>query len=123
MPDGYPATTNPDRKLLIGYAGNSDRYENWISNPQPLQDSQQPFNNTAPLNTYPADPTKRDVVGNFFITGQVPGSSAVHTASDIPLSAYGRGAAAFSGSYDNTSVFFKMASGVLVGTSTTIAER
>ena len=123
MPDGFPATTNPDRKLLIGYAANSDRYENWISNPLPLQDSQQPFNGTAPLNTYPADPTKRDVVGNYFIAGQVPGSSAVHTASDIPLSAYGRGAAAFTGAYDNTSVFFKMASGVLVGTSTTIAER
>ncbi|MEI8088694.1 MAG: alkaline phosphatase [Opitutaceae bacterium] len=123
MPDGYPATTNPDRKLLIGYAANSDRYENWISNPQPLQDSQQPFNGTAPLNTYPADPTKRDVVGNYFIAGQVPGSSAVHTASDIPLSAYGRGAAAFTGAYDNTTVFFKMASSVLVGTSTTIAER
>ena len=123
MPDGYPATTNPDRKLLIGYAANSDRYENWISNPQPLQDSQQPFNGTSPLNTYPADPTKRDVVGNYFIAGQVPGSSAVHTASDIPLSAYGRGAAAFTGAYDNTSVFFKMASGVLVGTSTSIAER
>ncbi|NBQ58844.1 MAG: alkaline phosphatase [Opitutaceae bacterium] len=123
MPDGFPATTNPDRKLLIGYAANSDRYENWISNPQPLQDSQQPFSGTAPLNTYPADPTKRDVVGNYFIAGQVPGSSAVHTASDIPLSAYGRGAAAFTGAYDNTSVFFKMASGVLVGTSTTIAER
>jgi alkaline phosphatase len=123
MPDGYPATTNPDRKLLIGYAANSDRYENWISNPQPLQDSQQPFVGTAPLNTYPADPTKRDVVGNYFIAGQVPGSSAVHTASDIPLSAYGRGAAAFTGAYDNTTVFFKMASGILVGTSTTIAER
>ena len=123
MPDGYPATTNPDRKLLIGYAANSDRYENWISNPQPLQDSQQPFNGTAPLNSYPADPTKRDVVGNYFIAGQVPGSSAVHTASDIPLSAYGRGAAAFTGAYDNTTVFFKMASGVLVGTSTTVAER
>jgi len=121
--DGYPSTTNPDRKLLIGYAANSDRYENWFGNTKPLQDSQQPFVGTAPLNTYPADPTKQDVVGNYYIAGQVPGSSAVHTASDIPLSAYGRGAAAFTGAYDNTSVFFKMASGVIVGTSTTIAER
>jgi alkaline phosphatase len=121
--DGFPATTNPDRKLLIGYAANSDRYENWFSNAQPLQDTQQPFNGTAPLNTYPADPTKRDVDGGFFIAGQVPGSSAVHTASDIPLSAYGRGAAAFTGAYDNTDVFFKMMAGVLVGTSTTVSER
>jgi alkaline phosphatase len=123
LADGFPATTNPDRKLLIGYAADSDRYENWFSNSQPLQDSQQPFVGTAPLNTYPADPTKRDVTGGFFIAGQVPGSSAVHTASDIPLSAYGRGAAAFTGAYDNTDVFFKMASGLLVGTSTTVSER
>ena len=109
--------------MLVGYAANSDRYEDWISNAQPLRDSQQPFNGTAPLNTYPADPTKRDVTGGYFIAGQVPGSSAAHTASDIPLYAYGRGAVAFTGSYDNTDVFFKMMSGVLVGTSTTLSER
>jgi alkaline phosphatase len=123
LADGYPATTNPDRKMLIGYAGNSDRYEDWFSNARPLRDSQQPFNGTAPLNTYPSDPTQRDVAGGFFVTGQVPGSSAVHTASDIPLYAYGRGAVAFTGSYDNTDVFFKMMSGVLVGTTTTLSER
>ncbi len=123
LADGYPESTNPNRKMLIGYAANSDRYEDWISNPQPLRDSQQPFNGTAPLNTYPADPTKRDVTGGYFIAGQVPGSSAAHTASDIPLYAYGRGAVAFTGSYDNTDVFFKMMSGVLVGTSTTLSER
>ena len=123
LADGYPESTNPNRKMLVGYAANSDRYEDWISNPQPLRDSQQPFNGTAPLNTYPADPTKRDVTGGYFIAGQVPGSSAAHTASDIPLYAYGRGAVAFTGSYDNTDVFFKMMSGVLVGTSTTLSER
>jgi acyl-CoA reductase-like NAD-dependent aldehyde dehydrogenase len=32
-------------------------------------------------------------------------------------------AVAFTGSYDNTDVFFKMMSGVLVGTSTTLSER
>ena len=123
LADGYPATTNPNNKMLIGYAANSDRYEDWFSNPLPLRDSQQPFNGTAPLNTSPADPTKRDVTGGYFIAGQVPGSSAAHTASDIPLYAYGRGAVAFTGSYDNTDVFFKMMSGVLVGTSTTLSER
>lgn len=121
--DGYPSTTNPDRKLLIGYAANSDRYEDWFSNARPLRDSQQPFNSAAPLNTYPNDPTQRDTVGGYFIAGQVPGSSAVHTASDIPLSAYGRGAVAFTGAMDNTDVFFKMMRGVLVGTTTTLSER
>jgi len=123
QPDGYPATTNPDRKMLIGYAAGSDRYEDWQSNPRPIQDTQQPFNSTAPLNSYPADPTKRKTAGGFFIAGQVPGTSAVHTASDIPLSAYGRGAALFTGTMDNTDVFFRTMKAVLVGADTTIAER
>ena len=123
LPDGYPASTNPDRKLLIGYAANSDRYEDWQSNPRPIQDTQQPFNNVAPQNTYPADPTKRKVAGGYFIAGQVPGTTAVHTASDIPLSAYGRGAALFSGAMDNTDVFFKLMKTAIVGADNTIAER
>jgi alkaline phosphatase len=123
LPDGYPSTTNPDRKLLIGYAANADRNEDWLSNSRPLQDTQQPFNNTAPLNAYPADPTKRKVAGAYFIAGQVPGTSAVHTASDIPLSAYGRGAAQFTGAMDNTEVFFKVVRAVVTGADTTVAER
>ena len=39
----------------------------------------------------------------------------VHTASDIPLSAAGRGAAAFTGVQDNTEVFFKAMQAVLGG--------
>jgi len=39
----------------------------------------------------------------------VPGDQAVHTASDIPLSAMGRGAHLFSGVMDNTDIFFKIA--------------
>ncbi|HUR60151.1 MAG TPA: alkaline phosphatase, partial [Opitutaceae bacterium] len=66
-PDGYPATTNPNRKLLVGYAANADRYEDWQSNPRPLRDSAHPFSNTAPLNTYPATPADRDVAGGYFI--------------------------------------------------------
>lgn len=104
--DGYPASTDVDFKMLIGYAGNSDRYEDWLTNPRPLRDSQQPFNGSAPLNTYPNGPINRDTAGNFLVTGQVPGSSAVHTGSDIPLTASGRGASLFKGVIDNTDVFF-----------------
>jgi alkaline phosphatase len=106
--DGYPVTTDVDYRMLIGYAGNADRYEDWMTNPQPLRDSQQPFNGLAPLNTYPSGPLNRDTAGNFLVTGQVPGSSAVHTASDIPVSAYGFGAELFTGVMDNTDVFFKL---------------
>ena len=105
-PDGYPATTDPDRKMLIGYAANADRYENWQTNTQPLRDSQQPFNGVPPLNTYPTGPLNQDVAGNFLVTGQIADATAAHTASDIPLSAYGAGADGFNGVMDNTDVFF-----------------
>jgi len=39
----------------------------------------------------------------------------VHTATDTPLSAMGRGAALFTGTYDNTDVFFKIGQAVLGG--------
>jgi alkaline phosphatase len=115
LTDGYPETTDVDRRMLIGYAGNSDRNEDWRTNARPLRDSQQPLNGQAPLNTYPADPLARDAGGGFRITGQVPGSSAVHTASDIPLSAMGAGAGLFTGSMDNTDVFFRAMQAVLNG--------
>ena len=122
-PDGYPTTTDPDNKMLIGYAANADRYEDWLTNPQPLQDSQQPFGKVAPLSTYPAGPLNRDTNGLFLVTGQVPsataGSQAVHTASDIPLYAEGRGANLFRGSIDNTDVFFKVMQAVLGGAPST----
>jgi alkaline phosphatase len=106
--DGYPTTTDVDYKMLIGYAGNADRYEDWLINAKPLRDSQQPFNSTAPLNTYPSRAVNRDVAGGFMVTGQVPGSSAVHSAADVPVSAYGPGHILFTGVYDNTEVFFKV---------------
>ncbi|MEY2890415.1 MAG: Alkaline phosphatase [Pseudomonadota bacterium] len=108
-PDGYPVSTDVDFKMLIGYGANADRYETWLSNATPTQDSQQPFVGAAPLSKMPANPNVRNATTGFLITGQVPGDSAVHTATDVPLSAYGRGAAAFTGVMDNTDVFFKLA--------------
>lgn len=108
--DGYPETTDIDHRLLVGYGANADRYEDWRTNPTPQKDSQQPFVKQAPLNAYPANPSERDsALGNYLVTGQVPGDSAVHTATDIPLSAFGPGAWSFTGVQDNTDVFFKLA--------------
>jgi alkaline phosphatase len=107
--DGYPVSTDVDFKMLIGYGANADRYETWLANATPTQDPQQPFVGTAPLNGYPATPNVRNASTGFLVTGQVPGDSAVHTATDVPLSAYGRGASAFTGVMDNTDVFFKLA--------------
>jgi alkaline phosphatase len=113
--DGYPETTDIDHRLLVGYGANSDRYEDWRTNARPLQDSQQPFVKTAPLSAYPAGPMNRDSEGKLLLTGQVPGDSAVHTATDIPLSAFGPGAWAFTGVLDNTDVFFKLAQAAIKG--------
>lgn len=57
----------------------------------------------------------RNAANGFFVTGQVPGDQAVHTATDIPLSALGRGASLFSGVMDNTDVFFKIAQAATKG--------
>lgn len=113
--DGYPVSTDIDGKILIGYGANADRFETWLTSTQPTQDSQQPFIKAAPLNSHPANPSKRNEGQGFLITGQVPGDQAVHTATDIPLSAYGRGAAQFTGVFDNTDVFFKMGQAALGG--------
>jgi alkaline phosphatase len=106
--DGYPATTDIDRRMLIGYACNADRYEDWITNLLPLQNASHGIATTPPLPGYPQNPLQRDVAGNFLVTGQIADQIATHTASDIVLSAYGRNAALFTGAMDNTDVFFRV---------------
>jgi len=124
--DGYPATTDIDYKMLIGYGANADRYEDWRTNAQPAHDTQQPLDGVAPLSGHPAINTNdgqvaslgrplRDQAGGYLITGQLTGTTAAHTASDIPLSAYGRGASLFGGVIDNTDVFFSLVQAAVGG--------
>ena len=113
--DGYPETTDIDFRLLVGYGANADRFEDWRTNDKPIQDVQQPLVKKEPLSAYPADPMARDANGKYMVTGQVSGTSAVHTGTDIPLSAFGPGAWAFTGVMDNTDVFFKLAQAALKG--------
>ncbi|MEC5217950.1 alkaline phosphatase [Actimicrobium sp. GrIS 1.19] len=124
LPDGYPQTTDVPGKMLIGYAGNADRFETWKASAQPAQDSQQSFIGQAPLSTYPvttfaangsALANTRNASTGYLVTGQVPGDQGVHTATDIPLSAFGRGSILFSGVMDNTDVFFKIGQAVFGG--------
>jgi len=116
--DGFPEATDIDFRLLVGYGANADRYEDWRSNATPLRDPQQPFVKKEPLKWYAANPSERDdALGEYLVTGQVPGESAVHTATDIPLSAFGPGALAFTGVIDNTDVFFRLAQAAVKGTT------
>ena len=57
----------------------------------------------------------RDQAGGYLITGQLTGTVAAHTASDIPLSAFGRGAGLFGGTIDNTDVFFSLVQATVGG--------
>jgi alkaline phosphatase len=109
--DGYPQTTHVDYKMLIGYGGNADRYETWMASEFPTADSQQPF----PVVESPANPGVRNEGIGYLVSGQVPGTQAVHTATDIPLSAHGRGASLFNGVFDNTDVFFKFGQAAIGG--------
>ena len=111
-PDGYPVSTDIDRKMLLGFAANADRHEDWLTNPLPLPDASASL---TPLTGYPANVTARDAAGAFRITGHISGGSAAHTGSDVPLSAFGRGAASFAGVLDNTEVFFRTMQAVLGG--------
>jgi alkaline phosphatase len=104
--DGYPDTTDIDNRMLIGYACNADRYEDWITNLLPTQNASHGIVTAPPFG--PQAPGDRDQAGNYFVVGQISDTIATHTASDIILSAMGRGAGIFTGVMDNTEVFFNV---------------
>jgi hypothetical protein len=63
--------------MLVGYAANADRKEDWLTNPLPLQDSQQPEGSasyTSIKSLLPANPLARDTNG-FTITGHIDGQT------------------------------------------------
>jgi len=114
--DGYPATFDVDGKILIGYGADADRYEDWQTKPTPVIDSLLPSNIKGELAAkgYGAEPVLRtpEKDRGFFIRGQAGArGQAVHTASDIPVSAYSSGsrvAQEFSGVQTNTDIFFEL---------------
>ncbi|MDX1932449.1 MAG: alkaline phosphatase [Capsulimonadales bacterium] len=121
LADGYPATFDPPRKLLIGFGSNADRFENWLSKPRPVIDSALPADLKKELASlgYAATPVDREEKETgFFVRGQIGRGSADHTADDIPISAFSRNEAVrnlFVGVQENTDVFFKLMRAALGG--------
>ena len=74
-----------------------------------LQDGQPPLVKKKPLYAYPAGPMARDAEDKYMVTDQVPDHSAVHPATNIPVSGFCPSAYAFTGVMDHTDVFFKLA--------------
>ena len=106
--DGYPRSTDPDFKMLVGFGANADRHEDWLANARPVRDSWQPGSHVAPIKSQAASPLEQDITGGYTVTGQVEDPVAAHTANDVPLSAMGRGASQMTGTLDNTDIFFKL---------------
>jgi alkaline phosphatase len=121
LADGYPQTLDVDGKLLFGYGGSADRYETWLTHPRPIIDSLLPAVIQGELAGagYPGQPFNRSQADGFFLRGQALGQSqAVHTASDIPVSAFSPRAAVaaqFVGVQRNTDVFVKLMRATLGG--------
>ncbi len=121
LSDGYPETMDVNCKLLFGFGADGDRYETWLTKPRPIIDSLLSSDIKAELTSdgYPAEPYHRDQTDGYFIRGQAGGKSqAVHTASDIPISAYSPRAAVqqqFVGVQRNIDVFNKLMRAALGG--------
>lgn len=127
LADGYPASQDIDGKLLFGYGASADRYETWLTRPQPVIDSLLTNSIKDELRSkgYVNEPAERGTKGSaedkngFFLRGQAGGvTNAVHTASDIPISAYSSGGEAwkkFVGVQTNTDVFFRLMESLVAG--------
>lgn len=123
--DGYPQTLDVDGKVLIGFGASGDRYETWLANPLPSPSVDSlPSNISGELTTkgYPALPVDRAKELGFFLRGQAGGRTfAVHTASDIPVSAYSTSRVgrepwrSFGGVQENTDIFFKIMRAIMGG--------
>jgi alkaline phosphatase len=121
LDDGYPQTADIDRKVIIGFGAGASRYEDWLTKPVPLIDSGLPSEARAKMSAgnpasgqkYSLSPIDRspESLRGFFIRGQVPGTSAAHTGTDIPVSVFAKNRDVwiqFVGVQQNIDIFFKL---------------
>ena len=109
--DGFPDDPNPTHKTIIHFAAGPDRYEDWQPQPRPI-----PVAIGVPGRDRFVYPNcARDGGTGVLLTGVIENSVSTrsvyspamyaHTAVDVPVAAYGPGAAALAGARDNTDVF------------------
>lgn len=121
LADGYPETYDIQGKLLFGFGASGDRYETFLTHPKPIIDSLLSSGIANELTTlgYPKQPVNRSSSDGYFIRGQATSrDQAVHTATDIPISAYSprtRVAQQFVGVQRNTDIFGKLMRAALGG--------
>jgi alkaline phosphatase len=121
LADGYPETMDTDGKVVFGFGANGDRFETWLTRPKPIVDSLllTVIRSELGVAGYAGQPFNRSNAEGFFIRGQAIGrDQAVHTATDIPISAYSPRAVVaqqFVGVQRNTDVFVKLMRAALGG--------
>lgn len=109
--DGFPDQVEPAVKVAVHFGAGPDRYEDWRHQPRPVPAT---LGQVARDLLAVANP-QRDGGRGVWLGGVIPAkvpaqgyapTQTVHTAVDVPVSAYGPGAEALAGVHDNTEVFF-----------------
>ena len=121
--DGYPETFDINGKLLFGFGAGSDRYESLLQNscPSSIHCCRGSIADELKTKGYAEQPHQReeDREGSSCAgSSSGEGPAAVHTAADVPVSAYSSTSRAyrlFYGVQENTDVFFKLMRGALGG--------
>ncbi len=121
LTDGFPAASDIDRKVVVGFGAGADRFEDWMTRPMPIIDSllsndikeKLKLGDIPTGGRYVVNPIDRspESLRGFFIRGQVSGSQAVHTGTDIPVSVYAKNRdiwLPFVGVQENVDIFFKL---------------
>lgn len=108
--DRFPDHLNPPRKVIVHFGAAPDRYEDWLAQTRPVPPAVGRRGRDRLVHPNP----ERDGGSGVLLPGVLPMSldrpgyvptSTVHTAVDVPLSAYGPGAERLGGVADNTAVF------------------
>jgi len=113
--DGYPDDPDPAVKLAIEQAGRPTYTTDFLTNPVPKAPTAVATGGTAAQPNPERDPHGLLLTGNL-PTGAVAGAApkgggvpvAPHSADDVPLMAFGAGAALFSGVYENSDVHVRL---------------
>ncbi|KAF6832359.1 alkaline phosphatase [Colletotrichum plurivorum] len=109
----FPQNWSPRYAIAPGFGAAPDRRENYKLHESPrkvvVRDEEG--------DGYVANP--EDGEGGFYVQGTLPpsSSSGVHSITDVPVFAMGPCQQSFAGVYDNTDVFFKIASCLGLGQS------
>jgi alkaline phosphatase len=124
---GYPVSPEPAHRLIVNFGAAPEHYEDWTYSRLPRNSSATEGSGFDPAivsgGTVVANPNdpKKNTPGAFIVSGVLETganggdvqSQAVHTMTDIPISAMGPGASQFARVQDNTEAFFEIMNSML----------